>query len=92
MEQDKRKELDDRVKLLAIEASAHQSCGSTMELLKDLQCKMSKDYVSKKEVLKLKTEQERKISKVKMESEKKLADKFYDLDKLLSQQVRDFNA
>lgn len=86
-EQDKRKELDDRVKFLAIEASAHQSCGSTMELLKDLQCKMSKDYVSKKEVLKLKTEQERKISKVKMESEKKLADKFHDLDKLLSQQM-----
>lgn len=48
---------------------------------------MTKDYVPKKEILKLKTEQERKISKVKMESEKKLADKFYDLNKLLSQQV-----
>lgn len=58
-----------------------------MELLKELQCKITKDYVPKKEILKLKTEQERKISKVKMETEKKLADKFYDLDKLLSQQV-----
>jgi len=83
-------ELDERVKLLAVEANAHQSCGSTIELLKELQSKMSKDYVPKKEILKLKTEQERKISKVKMESEKKLADKFYDLDKLLSQQVYKF--
>lgn len=80
-------ELDERVKLLVVEASAHQSCGSTVELLKELQCKMTKEYVPKKEILKLKTEQERKISKVKMESEKKLADKFYDLNKLLSQQV-----
>lgn len=84
-------ELDERVKILTIEASAHQSCGSTMELLRELQSKMSKDYVPKKEILKLKTEQERKISKVKMESEKKLADKFYDLDKLLSQQVSVFH-
>lgn len=59
-----------------------------MELLRELQCKINKDYVPKKEVLKLKTEQERKISKVKMEAEKKLSDKFCDLDKLLSQQVR----
>jgi len=59
-----------------------------VELLRELQCKITKDYVPKKEVLKLKTEQERKISKVKMEAEKKLADKFCDLDKLLSQQVR----
>jgi len=58
-----------------------------VELLKELQCKITKDYIPKKEVLKLKTEQERKISKVKMEAEKKLADKFCDLDKLLSQQV-----
>jgi len=59
-----------------------------VELLRELQLKITKDYVPKKEVLKLKTEQERKISKVKMEAEKKLADKFCDLDKLLSQQVR----
>lgn len=80
-------ELDERVRLLAVQVNAHQSCGSTMELLKELQSKISKDYVPKKEILKLKTEQERKISKVKMESEKKLADKFQDLNKLLSQQV-----
>lgn len=80
-------ELDERVQTLAIEVSAHQSCGSTLESLKELQTKISKDYVPKKEILMLKTEQEMKISKVKMESEKKLADKFYDLDKLLSQQV-----
>jgi len=59
-----------------------------VELLRELQLKITKDYVPKKEVLKLKTEQERKISKVKIETEKKLADKFYDLDKLLCQQVR----
>lgn len=88
MEQDRRMELDERVRLLADEISSHQSCESTAELLKELQCKITKDYVPKKEILKLKTEQERKISKVKMESEKKLADKFYDLNKLLSQQVR----
>lgn len=87
IEQDKRLELDERVRTLAVEVSTHQSCGSTIELLKELQSKISKDYVPKKEILKLKTEQERKISKVKMESEKKLADKFHDLDKLLSQQV-----
>lgn len=87
IEQDRRKELDEHVRLLSVEVNAHQSCSSTVELLKELQCKLSKDYVPKKEVLKLKAEQERKISKVKMESEKKLADKFYDLDKLLSQQV-----
>lgn len=87
IEQDKRVELDERIRLLAEEVSAHQSCGSTVELLRDLQCKITKDYVPKKEILKLKTEQERKISKVKMESEKKLADKFHDLNKLLSQQV-----
>lgn len=80
-------ELDERVKLLAVEVNAHQSCGSTLELLRELQYKITKDYVPKKEVLKLKTEQERKISKVKMESEQKLADKFCDLNKLLSQQV-----
>lgn len=83
-------ELDERVKLLVSEVSAHKSCGSTLELLKDLQLKITKDYVSKKEVLKLKTEQERKISKVKIESEKKVADKFLDLNKLLSQQVHIF--
>lgn len=73
-----------------MEVSAHQTCSSTVELLKDLQNKINKDYVPKKEILKLKTEQERRIGKVKMESEKKLADKFYDLDKLLSQQVSVF--
>lgn len=83
-------ELDEQVKTLAVEVSAHHSCGSTKELLEELQSKISKDYVLKKEILKLKTEQERKISKVKMESEKKLADKFHDLDKLLSQQVSIF--
>ncbi|XP_025410902.1 stress response protein NST1-like isoform X3 [Sipha flava] len=87
IEQNRRKELDERVRLLSEEVSAHKSCSSTVELLKDLQCKINKDYVPKKEILKLKTEQERRISKVKMESEKKLADKFYDLDKLLSQQM-----
>lgn len=91
IEQDRRLELDERVRLLAIEVSAHQSCGSTVELLKELQSKITKDYVPKKEMLKLKTEQKRKISKVKMESDKKLADKFYDLNKLLSQQVRLLN-
>jgi len=59
-----------------------------VEILRELQLKSTKDYVPKKEVLKLKTEHERKISKVKMEAEKKLADKFCDLDKLLCQQVR----
>jgi len=88
LEQDRRIELDERVRLLSIEVNAHQSCTSTVELLKELQLKITKDYVPKKEVLKLKTEQERKISKVKIEAEKKLADKFCDLDKLLSQQVR----
>lgn len=87
IEQNKRMELDERVKILMSEVSAHQTCGLTAELLKDLQCKITKEYVPKKEVLKLKTEQERKISKVKMESEKKIADKFFDLNKLLSQQV-----
>lgn len=87
MEQDRRMELDERVRLLSAEVNAQQSSSSTVELLKELQCKISKDYVPKKELLKLKAEQERKISRVKMESEKKLADKFYDLDKLLSQQV-----
>ncbi|XP_025198763.1 putative leucine-rich repeat-containing protein DDB_G0290503 isoform X2 [Melanaphis sacchari] len=87
LEQDKRIELDERVKLLSIEVNEHQSCSSNVELLKELQSKISKDYIPKKEVLKLKTEQERKISKVKMEAEKKLADKFCDLDKLLSQQM-----
>lgn len=87
LEQDKQIELDERVKLLSVEVNAHQSCGSTVELLKELQSKITKDYIPKKEVLKLKTEQERKISKVKMEAEKKLADKFCDLDKLLSQQM-----
>ncbi|KAL4084446.1 hypothetical protein QTP88_028263 [Uroleucon formosanum] len=87
LEQDRRIELDERVKLLSEEVNAHQSCGSTLELLRELQLKITKDYVPKKEVLKLKTEQERKISKVKMEAEKKLADKFCDLDKLLSQQI-----
>ncbi|XP_016661926.1 ankycorbin isoform X2 [Acyrthosiphon pisum] len=87
LEQDRRIELDEHVRLLSVEVSAHQSCNSTVELLKELQLKITKDYVPKKEVLKLKTEQERKISKVKMEAEKKLADKFCDLDKLLSQQM-----
>ncbi|XP_022176073.1 putative leucine-rich repeat-containing protein DDB_G0290503 isoform X4 [Myzus persicae] len=87
LEQDRRIELDERVKLLSVEVNAHQSCSSTVELLRELQLKINKDYVPKKEVLKLKTEQERKISKVKMEAEKKLADKFCDLDKLLSQQM-----
>lgn len=86
-EQDKRMELDERIRLLSAQINAQNSSSSTIELLKELQCKISKDYVPKKELLKLKTEQERKISKVKMESEKKLADKFYDLDKLLTQQV-----
>lgn len=87
LEQDRRIELDERVRLLSVEVSAHQSCSSTKELLGELQFKITKDYVPKKELLKLKTEQERKISKVKMEAEKKLADKFCDLDKLLSQQM-----
>lgn len=87
IEQDKRIELDERIKILMSEVSAHQECSLTAELLKDLQCKIIKDYVPKNEVLKLKTEQERKISKVKMESEKKIADKFFDLNKLLSHQV-----
>ncbi|XP_060853115.1 putative ankyrin repeat domain-containing protein 20A2 isoform X1 [Rhopalosiphum padi] len=87
LEQDRRIELDERVKLLSVKVNEHQSCSSTVELLKELQCKITKDYIPKKEVLKLKTEQERKISKVKMEAEKKLADKFCDLDKLLSQQM-----
>ncbi|XP_026818852.1 ankyrin repeat domain-containing protein 20A2-like isoform X2 [Rhopalosiphum maidis] len=87
LERERRIELDERIKLLSVEVNAHQSCSSTVELLKELQCKIAKDYIPKKEVLKLKTEQERKISKVKMEAEKKLADKFCDLDKLLSQQM-----
>lgn len=87
IERDRRMELDERVKLLAVEVNKHQSCGPTLELLRELQCKITKDFVPKKEVLKLKTEQERKISKVKMESEQKLVDKFCDLNKLLNQQV-----
>ncbi|XP_050442977.1 ankycorbin-like isoform X2 [Adelges cooleyi] len=87
MEQDRRMELDEKIKHLTNEVGAHQSCGPSLELLKEMQHKMFKDYVPKKEILKLKTEQERKISRVKFESDKKLADKFYDLNKLLSQQM-----
>ncbi|XP_050525677.1 ankyrin repeat domain-containing protein 18A-like isoform X3 [Daktulosphaira vitifoliae] len=87
MEQDKRTELEQKVKLLAVDVNIHQSCGPSLELLKQLQQKINIDYVPKKEILKLKTEQERKISKVKIESEKKLADKFQDLNKLLSKQM-----
>lgn len=87
MEQDKRMELEEKIKLLVVEVNAHQSCGPSLELLKQMEHKINKDYVPKKEVIKLKTEQERKISKVKIESERRLADKFQDLNKLLSKQV-----
>jgi len=73
----------EHIRLLAAEVIAHKTCGSTMELLVEMQSKLIKDYVPKKEILELKTEQERKISKLKLKYEKKL----YDLNMFLSEQV-----